>query len=250
VHMLLKQRTLSESYPETPLGTVFEHRINVGMLSIKQVILGIASVYPFTGYNPLSPVTVLDPDSNITYNGIRTSTYVEEFLNIQYAHDTSGGHRFSPPRPYIPSSNSIINATFPGAACPQPHIPLPADPYTVLANVSEDCLTLRIARPAGTGTTRNEHKSPVMVFIYGGGGTVGTIYDGSYDPVGLIRRAVDLGTPMVYVAMNYRVNCTFLPHYPCDPQLLTVTSVRFRGFPRFTRDQLDQRRSPGSASRA
>jgi hypothetical protein len=75
VHMLLKQRTLSESYPETPLGTVFEHRINVGMLSIKQVILGIASVYPFTGYNPLSPVTVLDPDSNITYNGIRTSTY-------------------------------------------------------------------------------------------------------------------------------------------------------------------------------
>ncbi|GIJ86454.1 hypothetical protein Asppvi_005343 [Aspergillus pseudoviridinutans] len=176
------------------------------MLSVKQIILGIASIYPFTGYDTLSPVTVLDPASNITYNGIRTSTYVEEFLNIQYAHDTSGNHRFSPPRPYTPTANSIINATFPGAACPQPHIPLPADPYTVLPNVSEDCLTLRIARPAGTGATQNAQKLPVMVFIYGGGSTVGTIYDGSYDPVGLIRRAVDLGTPMVYVAMNYRLN--------------------------------------------
>lgn len=246
--MLLKQKTLSESYPESPLGAVLNiHRINARMLSVKQIILGIASIYPFTWYNPQSPVTALDPDSNITYNGIRTSTYVEEFLSIQYAHDTGGIYRISHPRPYTPTADSIINATFPGAACPQPQIPLPADPYTVLANVSEDCLTLRIARPAGTGATENAQKLPVMVFIYGGGGTVGTIYDGSYDPVGLITRAVDLGTPMVYVAMNYRLNCTSLPHYPCDLQLLTVTSVRLRRFPSFARVQLDQHWSAGPA---
>ncbi|KAJ6183796.1 hypothetical protein N7519_005097 [Penicillium mononematosum] len=184
------------------------------MLFINQIVLGIASIYPFTEYNPRSPVTVLNPHSNITYHGIRTNTHVEEFLNIPYAHDTSGIHRFSPPRAYIPPRNSIINATFPGAACPQPRIPLPADPYTILKDVSEDCLTLRIARPAGTGATANMNKLPVMVFHYGGGSTVGTIYDASYDPVGLVRQAAELGTPVLYVAMNYRVNMFGFADFP------------------------------------
>ncbi|KAJ6043154.1 uncharacterized protein N7446_001350 [Penicillium canescens] len=184
------------------------------MRFIDQIVLGIASIYPFTQYNTWSPATVFNPDSNITYYGIRTNTHVEEFLNIPYAHDTSGIHRFSPPRAYTPTTNSIINATFPGTACPQPRIPLPADPYTILENVSEDCLTLRIARPAGTGATTNLNKLPVMVFVYGGGSTVGTIYDASYNPVGLVRRAAELGTPVLYVAMNYRVNLFGFADFP------------------------------------
>ena len=35
---------------------------------------------------------------------------------------------------------------------------------------------------------------------------VGNIYDVSYDPVGLVRNSVESGNPVLYVAMNHRVN--------------------------------------------
>lgn len=71
-----------------------------------------------------------------------------------------------------------------------------------VTHMSEDCLTLRVDRPAGTSASA---KLPVMVWIYGGGDTFGQIYDSAYDPSGLVLGAVAKGTPAIYVAMNYRV---------------------------------------------
>lgn len=86
---------------------------------------------------------------------------IEHFLGIPYAQDTGGANRFKPPRPFFAALGSKIDATKPGAACPQPLGQL--SPPLALVNitmVSEDCLNLNIARPK----LRNENeKLPVMV---------------------------------------------------------------------------------------
>jgi carboxylesterase type B len=44
-----------------------------------------------------------------------------------------------------------------------------------------------------------------MVYIYGGGDSIGQISDTAYDPTTLISGATTKGMPIIYVAMNYRV---------------------------------------------
>ena len=134
---------------------------------------------------------------------------VEQFQSIYFAESTAGKNRFAPPQPFVPPAGSAINATAPGPACPQAlgsqGTPFLAD----ITNISEDCLSLRIARPQGTC---EDDSLPVMVFLYGGASTTGTIYDDFLDPTGLVQRSVENGTPVIYAAVNYRVSST--PHGP------------------------------------
>lgn len=132
-----------------------------------------------------------------------TANNVESFLNIRFGEDTSGANRFTPPKPFNYPPGTLVNATAPGAACPQPKQAVSTMPlFDNVTHMSEDCLTLRVDRPAGTPASA---KLPVMVWIYGGGDTFGQIYDSAYDPTGLVLGAADKGTPVIYVAMNYRV---------------------------------------------
>jgi len=109
---------------------------------------------------------VIDTRTNVSYQGVSIDG-VDAFQNIHYGQDTSGSGRFAPPKPFIPAHNTIINATVAGAACPQQLDPFPGLTGLLdnVTNISEDCLTLRIARPA---TVSQNAKLPVMVFIYGG----------------------------------------------------------------------------------
>lgn len=128
---------------------------------------------------------------------------VESFLNIRFAEDTSGDHRFAAPRPYIYPAGSVVNASRTGAACPQQKVPIKGMAvFDNVTHISEDCLTLRVDRPVRKST---KEKLPVMVFIYGGGDSIGQIYDSAYDPTALITGAQQKGSPVIYVAMNYRV---------------------------------------------
>lgn len=63
----------------------------------------------------------------------------------------------------------------------------------------EDCLTLDVMRPSGTKAGDN---LPVMLWIYGGGFELGST--AMYDGTSIVLRSVELGKPVVYVAMNYR----------------------------------------------
>lgn len=109
--------------------------------------------------------TVTDSRTNVTYHG-QSRNGIDVFLGIKYAQDTSGQNRFKPPRRYTPPAGSSVDATSYGLACPQPfnasYVPLALE---VVTQVSEDCLSLNIARPnstvAGAGL-------PVMAFIHGG----------------------------------------------------------------------------------
>lgn len=116
-------------------------------------------------YTVLCSPTVVDHSFGVTYSGFSVHG-VEKFLSISYGQDTGGKNRFSAPVSFIPNNGSVINATTPGPACPQPLGG--ADPPLSLTNVtdiSEDCLQLNVARPAGTHANA---KLAVMVYIYGG----------------------------------------------------------------------------------
>lgn len=107
---------------------------------------------------------VVDRRTNVTYTGIISSTGVENFNGIPYGLDTSGKNRFAPPRAFIPPHGYNYNATVIGLSCPQP----PGWGFLFQTNttdISEDCLNLNVARPAGA---KVGSKLPVMVYIYGG----------------------------------------------------------------------------------
>jgi carboxylesterase type B len=149
------------------------------------------------------PAYVVDTRTNVSYQGLSVDR-VDSFLGIHYGQDTGGAGRFAPPKPFIPARNSVINATVAGAACPQQPVPFPGINSLLenVTNISEDCLTLRVARPAGISKHSN---LPVVVFIYGGGFEIGQAYDNVYQPDQLILNSVKNGSPVIYVAMNYRL---------------------------------------------
>jgi carboxylesterase type B len=136
----------------------------------------------------------------VTYRGVDTGA-VEHFQNIKFAHDTSGPRRFAPPLPFLPPPGSKIDASVAGPACPQTRDAMPPF-FAETKEMSEDCLNLRIARPQGT-TSRD--KLPVVIWLHGGGVVKGSAYDPHFDPDNLITLSQETKTPIIYVALNYRL---------------------------------------------
>ncbi|KAK4949852.1 hypothetical protein LTR10_011694 [Elasticomyces elasticus] len=151
-----------------------------------------------------SPVAVHDSVHNLTFLGYNYSG-VENFQGIRYGRDTSGSNRFRHPQAFTYPNGTTVQATAAGASCPQNTLESLAG-ITVnegVYNLSEDCLNLRIARPAGTKQNAN---LPVMVWIYGGSDETGSTNYTLYDPTALVLGAAAKDTPLIFVSMNYRVN--------------------------------------------
>ena len=107
---------------------------------------------------------VTNTRTGVSYSGLSLNG-VEHFQNIFYAEDTSGPNRFAPPVPYNPSPGTVIDAKAAGAWCPQAVGSAPLPFADAITNISENCLSLRIARPAGLDKSA---KLPVLVWIHGG----------------------------------------------------------------------------------
>lgn len=139
------------------LGSATPVHMELGHKSSVSVQLEVSS-------NSSAPL-VTNHTTGVSYQGTSQSG-VEEFQNIFFGQSTAGERRFAPPLAYVPAANTIINATAPGAACPQPVVPTPGLPlFSNVTDMSEDCLNLRIARPENTTA---KDSLPVMVWIYGG----------------------------------------------------------------------------------
>ncbi len=74
-------------------------------------------------------------------------------------------------------------------------LPFPADDAPIRTRPSEDCLYLNVWRPAASSATA----LPVMVWIYGGGFTIGGTSPAAYDGSNFARDGV------ILVSMNYRL---------------------------------------------
>ncbi|KAI1464572.1 alpha/beta-hydrolase [Daldinia caldariorum] len=164
--------------------------------SLREALLGLG-----LGLSLVTDPVVQLGESGISYKGT-TRNSIEHFQNIKFAHDASGARRFAPPEPYTPPDGSEIDATTPGPACPQSKPGIPPF-FAETPEISEDCLHLRIARPAGT---TKESRLPVVVWLHGGGVVKGSAYDPHFDPDNLIKLSTSIKKPIIYVSLNYRLS--------------------------------------------
>lgn len=192
------------------------------LLNSTSLSLFVSLHNPFTASTPY----VKNARTSVSYLGTSTNG-IEHFQNIFYAEDTSGSNRFGPPVPYIPPPGTIIDATAAGAWCPQGMGAAPLPFTSPITNVSENCLSLRIARSSGTDASA---KLPVLVWMHGGerstsstetctsltksigGDALGSASDQLYQPDGLVRQARSNRQPVIYVGINYRLGS--MPHHP------------------------------------
>lgn len=139
--------------------------------SVVAVLLAVVAIYyqgVLDAFYPSSDLKVVDSARDITYLGSLSPAGVEHFQNIFYAEEPTGQRRFAAPVPMRPVKGSVIDATRAGAWCPQGTGDIL--PFTSsVTNISENCLSLRIARRAGT---QKDDKLPVAVWIHGGDSTV------------------------------------------------------------------------------
>ncbi|KAF4574341.1 Carboxylic ester hydrolase [Pleurotus pulmonarius] len=180
------------------------------MFSVLQVVLALFIVQ--TAANPLPRANNVILDS-ATFTGTSTGK-VTKFLGIPYAQPPTGDRRFRLPEP-IPPYTGTVQATASGPSCPQQsaHLPLPeglpSDIVDLIANTaykaifpeSEDCLSINVIVPS---TATPTSKLPVAVWIFGGGFELGS--PNMYDGGPIVERSIQLGEPVIYVSMNYRLN--------------------------------------------
>jgi para-nitrobenzyl esterase len=127
---------------------------------------------------------------------------VRAYLGIPFAAPPTGNRRWRAPEPFRWSG--IWPANRKGAACIQVLRPHDINHYFGEEATSEDCLTLNLWTPA---TAKAGAKLPVIVFIYGGGFTIGSSGMANYDGGAVARRGA------VFINFNYRVGALgFLAH--------------------------------------
>ncbi|KAF9487790.1 lipase [Pleurotus eryngii] len=180
------------------------------MFFVIQVVLGLFTIQ--TAATPLPRASSVTLDSAI-FTGA-TSGRVAKFLGIPYAQPPTGDRRFKLPEP-IPPYTGTVRATAFGPACPQQSVRLPlpdglaGDAVDLIVNTaykavfpdSEDCLSINVVVPTSATPTS---KLPVVVWIFGGGFELGSpsLYDGGL----IVERSIQLGEPIIYVSMNYRIS--------------------------------------------
>ena len=121
---------------------------------------------------------------------------VREFRGIPFAAPPVGNLRWRPPQPVVPWQG-VKSAQYLPAPCMQQEQPLNGGSWNKHpVPFSEDCLYLNVWTPANTPTA----KLPVVIYFYGGGGTLGYGADWRYDGSTIAKKGVIVVTP------NYRVN--------------------------------------------
>ena len=172
----------------------------------------ISSIYLFlwlvscsidAGQNPRSPSVTVDTGPIFGVNKGKSVM----FLGIPYASPPIGDLRWRPPQ-IMPSWKEPLDATQPGAHCPQTRHQDAS---------SEDCLTINVYRP----TLKSEEPLPVLFWIHGGGYRTGT---GAYyssrninNPAELVDAKLWNRQGVILVTLNYRLGALgFFAHDALD----------------------------------
>jgi para-nitrobenzyl esterase len=158
------------------------------------LLLGVAA-----WSTPALAVSTLVTAPGGTFQGkIDPTGTMREFLGLRYAQPVTGTLRWKAPQQVAPSPVTQDATQF-GNHCPQTF-----SPYGN-ATVTEDCLFLNVFTPNKASDRSDEDARPVMVWIHGGGLTLGE--SNEYDAVKLVQRGV------IVVSINYRLGALgFLAH--------------------------------------
>ncbi|KAI0091742.1 carotenoid ester lipase precursor [Irpex rosettiformis] len=139
-----------------------------------------------------------------TFVGTRNGS-IDRFLGIPYAKPPVGDLRFRLPAPNDPYQGDN-NATNFGPACLQQ-----AMSYAMPDNLAPEgkallqflggSLTINVWKPSNLSSNA---RIPVVIWIFGGGFEAGdsSAFDGSV----IVQRSIDMGEPIIYVSMNYRLS--------------------------------------------
>lgn len=127
---------------------------------------------------------------------------VASFLGIPYAQPPVGALRWQAPQP-LARWSGLRQAQAPGKACLQVRAPRGPESAISPDQMSEDCLSLNVWRPAAPAG----RPLPVLVWIHGGAFRLGSSALPLYDGSALARRGV------LVVSLNYRLGVFgFLAH--------------------------------------
>ena len=163
------------------------------------VILAAATV-SHAAMNPISGDPVRTASGLVA--GTQVSPAVKAYLGIPYAQPPVNGLRWKAPQPI--KWQGVYNADRKGAECIQVLRPHDINHYFGEEPSGEDCLTMNIWAPAEAKVGDNR---PVVVFIYGGGGTIGSAGMANYDGSNIAKRGA------IFVNFNYRVGMLgFMAH--------------------------------------
>ncbi len=119
---------------------------------------------------------------------------LQVFRGIPFAKPPVGELRFRSPLPAVPWQGVRAASEF-GPSCPQRDLPIAIFDGWDVGKQDEDCLYLNVTTPDTAGSPR-----PVMVWIHGGGFTMGSGSQAMYDVDKLVR----MGN-LVIVTINYRL---------------------------------------------
>ncbi len=139
--------------------------------------------------------------------GAQLSSGVRAYFGIPYAAPPLHALRWSEPQP-ANSWSGIYNADRKAPECIQNLRRHDINHYFGEEATSEDCLYLNVWVPPKTSEdSHTAQKHPVIVWIYGGGFTIGSSGMANYDGEGLARKGV------VFVSFNYRLGVLgFMAH--------------------------------------
>ncbi len=173
---------------------------------VLSALIASVALVPLHGASPDHSIQPIQNDPVETeagrVAGTRLASGVRAYLGVPFAAPPTGELRWRAPKPI--QWTGVWPANRKGAACIQVLRPHDINHYFGEEATSEDCLTLNLWTPA---TARAGAKLPVIVFIYGGGFTIGSSGMANYDGAAVAQRGA------VFVNFNYRVGALgFLAH--------------------------------------
>jgi para-nitrobenzyl esterase len=148
---------------------------------------------------PLRPITT----TGGTVVGLALPSGVKAWFGVPFAEPPTGAQRWRPPQSIHWSG--VWNADRKMPECPQVLRAHDINHYYGEEATSEDCLYLNIWAPPASSVARG--KLPVIVYLYGGGFTIGSGGIATYGGEALAQRSA------VFVNFNYRLGVLgFLSH--------------------------------------
>jgi para-nitrobenzyl esterase len=204
----------------TNLGIIGNVNRRGFMLHAASAAGGITAAYSIPGLSSIAAWAASDPTIETTYGKVRgfLNEGIFTFRGIRYGASTGGKNRFLPPQK--PNAwAGVRDATSYGFSAPQTNpatrgTELPeteigrilsgSDEYRAAPAESEDCLFLNVWS-SGLGA---QGKRPVMVWLHGGGYSMGSASSLLYDGTNLARRG-----EVVVVGVNHRLNVFGYTHF-------------------------------------